>query len=70
MRIGCGNHKLALCFKHLKGEYTNINNIDTTLLALWKYFHYHPLALNFLLKQAVDAYEEHVNMPFCPSVTR
>ena len=59
--IGCGNHRLALCFfKHLMGEYKNINNTDTTLLAL---------ALNFL-KEAANAYEEHVITPVCPSVTR
>ena len=42
------------------GEYKNINNTDTTLLAL---------ALNFL-KEAANAYEEHVITPVCPSVTR
>ena len=67
--IGCANHKLAHCFKHLIGEYTNINNADATLLALWKYFHYCPLALNFL-KEAADAYKEHVIVPVCRSVTR
>ena len=51
------------------GEYTNIKSTDAILLALWKYFHYRPLALN-LLKEAADAYEEHVIMPVCPSVTR
>ena len=46
------------------GEYTNINNADATLLALWKYFHYRTLALNFLNK-AADAYEEHIITPVC-----
>ena len=64
--IGCGNHRLALCFKHLMGEYTNINNADATLLASWKYFQYRPLALNFL-KETADDYEEHIITPVCPS---
>ena len=51
------------------GEYTNINNADATLLTLWKYFHYRPLAINFL-KEAADAYERHFITPVCPSVTR
>ena len=67
--IGSGNHKLALCFKHLMGEYINISNTDATLLALWKYSHDCTLALNFL-KEAVDAYGEHVIAPVCSSVTR
>ena len=49
--------------------HTNINNRDATLLASWKYFHYCPLALHFL-KEAVDAYEEHIITPVCPSITR
>ena len=67
---GCENYKLDPCFKHLMGKYTNINSADATLLALWKYFfHYHPLALNFL-KEAAEAYKEHVTTPLCPKVTR
>ena len=64
--IGCGNHRLALCFKHLMGEYTNIDNADATLLASWKYFQYRPLVLNFL-KETADDYEEHIITPVCPS---
>ena len=38
------------------------------LLALWKFFHYRPLAVDFL-KNAAEVYEEfHVN-PVSPSVT-
>ena len=66
--VGCRNHKLALCLKHLMVEYTNINKAGATLLAFWKYFYYCPLALN--LKEAADAFEQHVIMPVCPSVTR
>ena len=51
------------------GEYTNINNTDAIFLALWKCFHFPPLALNFL-KEAANAYEEQVITPVCPSVTR
>ena len=67
--IGCENHELALCFKYLMGEYRNINTVNATLLALCKYVHYHPLVLNFL-KEAANAYVEHVITPVCPSVTR
>ena len=51
------------------GEYTNISSTDATLLALWKYFHYHPLGLN-VLKEPAHAYEEHVIIPAFPSATR
>ena len=66
--IGYGNHKGALCFKHLIGEYTNINNANAILLALSKYFHHCPL-VNFL-KEAADTYEELVIMPICLHFTR
>ena len=66
--VGCRNHKLALCLKHLMVEYTNINNAGATVLAFWKYFYYCPLALN--LKESTDGFEQHVIMPVCPSVTR
>ena len=49
--IGCGNHKLALCFKHL-GQFPNVSDADSTLLAIWKFFHYRPLALKFLQEVA------------------
>ena len=51
-----------------EASHGRINNTDATLLALWKYFHYCPLALNFV-KEVADAYEEHVITPVCPSVT-
>ena len=51
------------------GEHKNINNADAILLASWKLFHYRPLALNFL-KEAADAYEEHIITPVFPSATR
>ena len=36
--IGCGNHKLALCFKHLMGEYTNINDARCYLISFMEVF--------------------------------
>ena len=67
--IGCGNHKIALCFKHLLGDFPVVFSADATLLCLWKFFHYRPLAVNFL-KNAAEAYEEAQVTPVCPSVTR
>ena len=32
--IGCGNDKVALCFKHLLPEFQSVADADTTLLAL------------------------------------
>ena len=48
--IGCGNHKVALYFKHLLPEFKCVFNADAALLALWKFFHYCPLAINFMEK--------------------
>ena len=42
--IGCGNHKVALCFKHLLPEFESVFSADAALLALWKFFHFRPLA--------------------------
>ena len=36
--IGCGNHKVALCFKHLLNEFPSVADADATSLALWKFF--------------------------------
>ena len=66
--VGCGNHKVALCFKHLLNYFPDVLSADATLLALWKFFHYCPLAINFL-KNAADAYEECHMTPISPSVT-
>ena len=38
--IGCGHHKVALCFKHLLNKFPSAADADATLLALWKFFHY------------------------------
>ena len=46
--IGCTNHKLALCFKHVLPNYQNVSNADIFLLNLWKYFKYRTLAMNLL----------------------
>ena len=62
--IGCGNHKVALCFKHLLPEFK-----FAALLALWKFFHFHPLALNFM-ENVADIYDKSLVTTVCPSVTR
>ena len=67
--VGCGNHKVALCFKHLLNDFSNVLSVDAILLALWKFFHYHPLAINFL-KNAVDEYEECHVTPESPKIAR
>ena len=36
--IGCGNQKVALCFKHLLQVYPDVLAADAMLLALWKTF--------------------------------
>ena len=65
-----GNHKVVLFSKHLLNVFPDVLSADATLLALWKFFHYRPLAINFLLKNAADAYEEYRVTPVSPSVTR
>ena len=67
--IGYGNHKVALCFKHLLQVYPDILAADPTLLFLWKFFHYQTLATNFV-KNAAEMYDEKQVTPICPSVTR
>ena len=67
--VGCGNHKLALCFKHLFKEFPCVAEFDVMLLSLWKYFHYRPLAVNFL-QEFAKAYNENQALPVCPSTTR
>ena len=67
--VGCGNHKLTLCFKHLLKEFPCIAEFDIMLLSLWKYFHYQPLAVNFL-QEFGEAYNENQALPVCPSTIR
>ena len=66
--VGCGNHKLALCFKHLLPHYETILEKETFLESLWKFFKYRPNAMN-LLGKWTDIYGEHVTLPVCPCVT-
>ena len=67
--IGCGNHKVALCFKHLLPEFKSVFSADATLLVLWKFFHYRPLAMSFM-ENVAEIYGESLVIPVCPSVTR
>ena len=47
--IGCNNHKLALCVKHLIPQFPSIFETDAFLLSFLKY---RPLAKNFLEESA------------------
>ena len=67
--IGCGNHKVALYFKDLLQIYPVVLAADATLLTLWNFFHYRPLATNFV-KNAAKTYDERQVTQICPSVTR
>ena len=67
--VGCSNYKLALYFKHLFKEFPYVAEFDVMLLSLWKYFHYRPLAVNFL-QEFAEAYNENQALPVCPSTTR
>ena len=63
---GCGNHKIALCFKHLLNKIPSIIETDALFLqSLWKFFEYRTLAKN-LLEESDD---ENVLVPVAPSVT-
>ena len=66
--IHCGNHKVALSFKHLLQVYPDVLAADATLLALWKFFYYQPLTTNFV-KNVAEMYDEKQKAPVCPSVT-
>ena len=66
--VGCGNHKLTLCFKHFVKEFLCIAEFDIPLLSLWKYFHHRPLAVNFL-QEFAKAYNENQALAVCPSTT-
>lgn len=44
--IGCGKHKLVLCFKHLLPLFNETFAADAALIALWKFFHFRPLAMS------------------------
>ena len=67
IRVGCGNHKLALCFKHLLNQFPSVFETDVFLESLWKFFEYRPLTKN-LLEESADMYDENVVVPVAPSV--
>ena len=60
--VGCGNHKLASCFKNLLKEFSCVAEFVTALLSLWKYFHYRPPAVNFL-QESAKSYNENQALP-------
>ena len=66
--LGCGNHKLTLCFKHLLKEFTSVLEADVFLETLWKHFKYRSLAMN-LLRNSAEMYGEAAIVPVVPSVT-
>ena len=67
--VGCGNHKLSLCFKHLLNQFPSVFETDVFLESLWKFFKYRPFAKN-LLEESAGMYDENVVVPVAPSVTR
>ena len=67
--IGCNYHKLALCFKHLIPQFASMNDTDTYLLNLWKFFKYRPLTKNFL-EESASMYGQDPVTAVCPSETR
>ena len=67
--VGCGNHKLTLCFMHLLNQFPSVLETDVFLESLWKFFKYRPLAKN-LLEESADLYDENVVVPVAPCVTR
>ena len=67
--VGCGNHKLAICFKHLLKEFPCVAEFDIVLLSLWMYFHYRPLVVK-ILQEFGETYDENQALPVCPSTTK
>ncbi|XP_053392551.1 uncharacterized protein LOC123566599 [Mercenaria mercenaria] len=43
--INCRNHRLALCLAHLIKRFPLLQDVDTTLLSLWKLFEFSPQKL-------------------------
>ena len=66
--IGCINHKLALCFKHLIPKFPSINDTDAFSLNLWKFFKCRPLAKNFL-EESTSMYGQDPVSAVCPCET-
>ena len=68
--IGCGSHKLALCFTHLLPRFDCVKTTDVFLLNLWKFFKYRSLANN-VLQEMTDLYGDVGKIvAVCPSTTR
>ena len=68
--IGCTNHKLALCFKHILQDFPIVKEADVFLLNLWKFFKYRTLAKH-LLQECAQIYGDlDTIVPVCPSTTR
>ncbi|KAL5008565.1 hypothetical protein ScPMuIL_014146 [Solemya velum] len=40
--VSCRNHRLALCLAHLIKRFTILQDVDATLLSLWKLFEFSP----------------------------
>ena len=56
-------------FKTKLNEFPSVADADATLLSLWKFFHYIPLAVNFL-ENASEVYGEPAIVTVCPNVAR
>ena len=53
--INCRNHRLALCFTHLRDSFPWLETIDTVLLGLWKTF-YFSSKNKYILNEIQNAY--------------
>ena len=67
--VGCGNHKVELCFKNLLQVYPDVLAEDAMLLALSKCFHNQSTATNFV-KNAAEMFDKKQVIPNFPSDTR
>ena len=63
--VGCGNHKLVLCFKQLLQEFLSEQESDAFLKTLWKFFKYCSLAMNLLGKSMYCNYQRILSICIC-----
>ena len=53
--MNCRNHRLALCFKHLRNDFPWLETIDSVLLGFWKAFHFSSKN-RFIFNEIQEAY--------------
>ena len=67
--VGCGNHKLALCFKHLLQEFASGQETDVFLKTSLTVFQVVLLGNEFV-KKCAEIYGESIIVPVTPSITQ